>query len=135
MNVPAGVKVPLVLIGADKALRIRAERHEDTIARLARLDDEIDFADTAPKGAALIVTGGTTAAIPLEGVIDMDVEKARLAKEVDESKDLLAKEKAKLDNPKFVARANPEAVETARERVVDFEGKISRLSAALKRLG
>ena len=59
----------------------------------------------------------------------------RTAKEVEEAKDLLGKEKGKLDNPNFVARANPEAVETARERVVEFEGKIARLSAALKRLG
>ncbi|MEQ8825117.1 MAG: valine--tRNA ligase [Filomicrobium sp.] len=135
MNVPAGAKVPLVLVGADSALKARCEHHEDTIARLARLDDEIEFAKVAPKGAAMIVTGETTAAIPLEGVIDMEAEKARLAKEVDETKDLLGKEKAKLDNPKFVERANPDAVETARERVRDFEDKIGRLSAALERLG
>ena len=135
MNVPAGAKVPLVLVGANAEMKVRCERHEDTIARLARLDDEIEFAEVAPSGAALIVTGETTAAIPLEGVIDMDAEKVRLAKEADETKDLLKKEKAKLDNPNFVAKANPEAVETARERVEEFEGRIERLTAALKRLG
>ncbi len=135
MNVPAGAKIPLQLIGADKETRRRAEIHEDTIARLARLDDEIDFVDEAPSGAALIVTGETTAAIPLEGVIDMDAEKARLAKEVTDTEKLLKKEQGKLDNPQFVAKANPEAIETARERVEEFQDKIARLSAALKRLG
>jgi valyl-tRNA synthetase len=83
----------------------------------------------------MIVTGETTAAIPLEGIIDMEAEKVRLAKEVEETKKLLGKEKGKLDNPQFVAKANPDAIETARERVKDFEDKIARLAAALKRLG
>ncbi|MCH9808928.1 MAG: valine--tRNA ligase [Alphaproteobacteria bacterium] len=134
MNVPAGAKIPLVVVGADKLTRERCDLHEDTISRLARLD-EIEFGKAAPKGAAMIVTGETTAAIPLEGIIDMEAEKVRLAKEVEETKKLLGKEKGKLDNPQFVAKANPEAIETARERVKDFEDKISRLSAALKRLG
>ena len=95
----------------------------------------MSLADAPPYGAALIVTGDTKAAIPLEGVIDMAAEKARLAREIDETTELLSKEKAKLDNPQFVAKANPDAVETARERVDEFEGKIARLSGALKRLG
>ena len=134
MHVPAGAKIPLVLVGVDAKVRMRCDRHEETIARLARLD-EISFADAPPKGSALIVTGETTAAIPLEGVIDMAAEKVRLAREVEETNELLAKEKAKLDNPQFVAKAKPDAVETARERVDEFEGKIARLSGALKRLG
>jgi valyl-tRNA synthetase len=135
MNVPAGAKIPLVIVGADVATRARCDWHEETIARLARLDDEISFEDSPPNGAALIVTGETTAAIPLDGVIDMHAEKDRLTKEVDEATVLLGKEMTKLDNPQFVAKANPEAVETARERVEEFEGRIARLSAALKRLG
>ena len=73
MNVPAGAKIPLVLVGAGKATRARAEHHEDTITRLARLDG-ISFAKAPPKGAAQIVLGETTAALPLAGVIDMDAE-------------------------------------------------------------
>ena len=82
MNVPAGAKMPLVLVGAGKAMRARAEHHEDTIERLARLDD-ISFAKAPPKGSAQIVLGETTAALPLAGVIDMAAERARLEREID----------------------------------------------------
>ena len=82
MNVPAGAKIPLVLVGAGKTTRARAEHHEDTIARLARLDG-ISFAKAPPKGAAQIVLGETTAALPLAGVIDMDAERARLTREIE----------------------------------------------------
>jgi len=133
MNIPAGARIPLVITGADQAVRERAGRHEDTISRLARLD-EITFADAAPKGAAIIVVGETTAAIPLEGVIDMDAERRRLAKEIGEAQSNLDKMDAKLANPNFISRAKPEAVEETRERKAELEGIIKRLTAAMARI-
>ncbi len=133
MNVPAGAKVPLVIASADKALRTRADTHEDTIKRLARLDT-ISFAKSVPKGAALIVVGETTAALPLEGIIDMTAEKARLEKEIAAARSDLGKMDAKLANPAFVEKAKPEAVQETRERKTELEAGIKKWSAALARL-
>ncbi len=133
MNIPAGAKVPLVIVGADKAIKQRVGRHEDTISRLARLDD-IAFEKAAPKGAAVIVAGDTTAAIPLAGLIDMEAESKRLKKEIAAAESDLAKMNAKLDNPAFVAKAKPEAVEETKERKDELDGIIKKLSAALKRI-
>jgi valyl-tRNA synthetase len=133
MNVPAGAKVPLVLVGAGKALRARVDRHEETIERLARLDD-ISFAKAAPKGSAQIVLGETVAALPLAGVIDMGAERARLEREVDRCRSEIGKVDAKLANASFVAKAPPEVVEENRERKADFEATIAKLQAALKRV-
>ncbi len=134
MNIPAGTKVPLVVVGADKALQDRCNRHEETIARMARLDG-ITFAKAVPKGAAVIVVGETTAAIPLAGLIDMAAEKKRLEKEIAAHQSDIAKMDAKLENPNFVSRAKPEAIEEARERKAELEGQVKRLTAAMKRLG
>jgi valyl-tRNA synthetase len=133
MNVPVAAKVPLSLPGANAALRERARRHEETIGRLARLEG-ISFPKTAPKGAALIVVGDTTAAFPLAGVIDMGEEMKRLAREIDKAQSDLDKMDAKLSNPQFMAKAKEEAVEEARERKTELEGTIRRLNAAVKRL-
>jgi valyl-tRNA synthetase len=133
MNVPAGAKIPLVVAGADKALRARAQAHEETIKRLARLD-AMSFAKAPPKGAALLVVGETTLALPLEGVIDMGAERRRLAKEIAEAEGDAAKMDAKLANPQFVTRAKPEAVEETRERKSDLEARARRLKAALARI-
>ena len=133
MNVPAGAKVPLVLVGAGKALRARTGQHEETIERLARLDD-ISFAKTAPKGSAQIVLGETVAALPLAGVIDMGAERARLEREIDKCRSEIGKVDAKLANESFVAKAPPEVVEENRERKADFEATITKLQAALKRV-
>ena len=134
MSVPAGAKIPLVLVGADAGLKERTQRNEDTITRLARLDD-ISFARSAPKQAALIVTGETTAALPLAGIIDMAVEKKRLEKAIESANSDLAKMDAKLSNPSFMERAKEEAIEEAKERKTELEAEIKRFSAALKRLG
>jgi valyl-tRNA synthetase len=134
MNIPAKAEVPLVIIGADRALQDRANRHEETIARMARLSG-IAFAKTAPESAAILVVGETTAAIPLAGLIDMAAEKKRLEKEIAAHTSDIAKMDAKLENPNFVARAKPEAIEEARERKAELEGQVKRLSAAVKRLG
>ena len=134
MSVPAGAKIPLVIVGADAALKARTQRNEDTIKRLARLDD-ITFAKTAPKQAALIVTGETTAALPLAGIIDMSAEKKRLEKAIESANSDLAKMDAKLSNPSFMERAKEEAIEEAKERKAELDAEIKRFSAALKRLG
>ena len=133
MSVPAGAKVPLVIIGASEVVCERVRRNDETLKRLARLD-EIDFADIAPKGAALIVAGETTAALPLAGIIDMAAEKRRLAKEIEKADGDLKKMDAKLSNPQFMERAKEEAIEEAKERKAELEAEIKRFSAALKRL-
>ena len=132
MNVPAGAKIPLVLAGSDNAIKQRANRHKDTISRLARLN-AMTFVDAAPKGAALIVFGDTTAALPLAGVIDMNAERARLEREIEKAAGEIKKIDAKLSNEQFVAKAPEEVVEEQRERRADFEALTVRLTAALKR--
>jgi valyl-tRNA synthetase len=133
MNVPGGAKVPLVLVGAGKAARARAEKHAGTIERLARLD-AISFAKAPPKGSAQIVLGDVTAALPLAGIIDMNAERARLEREIAKAQAEIAKIDAKFSNADFVGKAPPEVVEENRERRAAFEAAIQKLQAALKRL-
>jgi valyl-tRNA synthetase len=133
MNIPAGSKIPLVFAGADAAHKARAERHEDTIKRLARIE-QFAFAGTAPKGAALLVVAGTTLALPLEGIIDLDTERKRLSKEIASAESDMAKMDAKLSNPNFMARAKEEAIEEAQSRKSELTVQLAKLNAALKRL-
>jgi valyl-tRNA synthetase len=134
MSVPAAAKIPLVLVGVSDKVRGFARDHEDAILRLARLDG-ITFAKTAPKGAALVVAGETTAAIPLAGIIDTDAERTRLMKEIAAAEADIAKMNAKLDNPNFIAKAKPEAIDEARARKAELEAAVKRWSAAASRLG
>ncbi|MFA5950489.1 MAG: valine--tRNA ligase [Hyphomicrobium sp.] len=133
MNVPAGAKIPLVIAGQDVTTTRRARTHDETIKRLARLDN-ITFAKTAPKGAALIVIGEATVALPLEGIIDMEAERKRLTKDIDKAEQDRGKAAAWLANEANVAKSPEHVVELNRERVAEGAERIKRLRAALKRL-
>jgi valyl-tRNA synthetase len=132
MNVPAGALVPLFFVGAGSLARARAAQHEETIKRLARIN-EVSFA-AAPRGSAQIVLEDTTAALPLGGVIDMDKERTRLAREIDQCLAEIKKIDGRLANHEFLAKAPPAVVEEARERRVDFAATIDKLKAALRRV-
>jgi valyl-tRNA synthetase len=73
--------------------------------------------------------------MPLEGIIDLTAEKARLAKaaeQAEKERDSLA---GRLDNPSFVERAKPEAVEKARADHAEKASDAEKYRAALARLG
>jgi valyl-tRNA synthetase len=134
LNIPPGAKLVAHVRDAGEATSARLERQAAALSRLARI--ESISADTPPVGgAAQIVVDEATFILPLEGVIDLAAERARLTKAIDaaeKERDTLAK---RLASPGFVEKAKPEAVAKARadhdERASDAE----RLKAALARLG
>jgi valyl-tRNA synthetase len=132
MNVPAGAKVPLVVSGASDETRARVARHQETLLRLARLDN-IDFGKPPP-GAVQIVLDEAVLALPLAGVIDVDAEQKRLKREIDRVGSEIRQLDAKLANEKFVSRAPGHVVEEQRERKVEAEAVAAKLEQALKRL-
>ncbi|WP_062785203.1 valine--tRNA ligase [Novosphingobium capsulatum] len=104
------------------------------IERLARLS-AIHFA-SAPAGAAMqIVAGDATLVVPLEGIIDIAAEKARLEKALAAAQKEAKALEGRLGNPSFVERAKPEAVEKARADHAHHSAESQRLAAALARLG
>jgi len=102
--------------------------------RLARIDFVAD--SSPPQGASLqLVVNEATFVLPLEGVIDVGAEKARLSKgaeAAEKERDSLAQ---RLANPNFTERAKPEAVEKARSDHEAKSAEAERLRAALERLG
>jgi valyl-tRNA synthetase len=133
-NVPAGAKVPALLIGATKETAIRLERYQAEIDRLARLEYSV-VADEAPAGSVSFVLGEAIVAIPLAGVMDIGAEKARLGKEIARCSKEIDTVSRKLDNPGFVAKAPAEVIEEQRERRAGYEAERGRYEAALARLG
>jgi valyl-tRNA synthetase len=133
MNVPAGAQIPLVLVGADAAVQARAGAWGDVLRRMARLAG-ISFAEAAPRGAVQSVVRDTVAALPLEGVIDLSAEKARLAREIGKFEGEVKKIDAKLGNADFIKRAPEEVVEENRERRAEALARIDKMRGALAQL-
>ncbi|HEX2624027.1 MAG TPA: valine--tRNA ligase, partial [Sphingomicrobium sp.] len=134
LNVPPSAKLNLFAGDADEATAARLDSQFATLLRMARLESIQRSAFTGT-GAAQVVVDGATYALPLEGVIDLEAERSRLAKAIaaaEKDRDSLA---ARLGNPSFTERAKPEAVAKAREDHDARAAEAERLQAALARLG
>ncbi len=133
VNVPAGAKVPLALVGASDGTKARLETYRALIERLARVED-VSFVDAAPKGTIQTVLDEATACLSVADLIDLGAEKARLAKEIGKLEGEITGLEKRLGNPQFVAKAPPEVVEEQKERVAAAGETKAKLAAALKQL-
>ena len=133
LNVPPGARLPVVVQDASEETRRRIDRQGAALARLGRVES-LSFGDVVAGGAAQIVVDEATFILPLEGVIDIAAEKARLAKALAAAQKERDSLSGRLGNPSFVEKAKPEAVAKAREDHAEKAAEAERLAAALDRL-
>ncbi len=133
VNVPAGAKVPLTLVGASDATKARLATYQPLLERLARLES-VALADEAPKGAIRVVIDEATAALSVSTLIDLSAETARLKKEVAKLEAEIASLEKRLANPQFIEKAPPEVIEELNERMATNISTKEKLSDALKQL-
>jgi valyl-tRNA synthetase len=133
MNVPAGAKLPIVVVGAGEVTLRRLVAGTSLITRLARLE-EISPQSTVPGESAQFVVGEATWALPLAGVIDIAAEKVRLEKEVTKLDAEVSQIDKKLSNEQFVAKAPEEVIDEQKARREAAIERRHHIVEALKRL-
>jgi valyl-tRNA synthetase len=134
LGISPGAKLAAFIASPSDVASRTIDRSAAAIERLARLTPLA--VGEAPAGPAMQVTaGGDVFVIPLEGVIDIDAEKARLSKALEASQKEAKSLEGRLSNANFVERAKPEAVEKARADHAHHSAEVERLTAALARLG
>lgn len=134
LGIPPGARLNAYVRDASPETLARIDWQQAAIARQARLDSISSQA--APAGGAVqIVVDEATFIIPLEGVVDLDAERARISKAIEAVSKEAKSLEGRLSNPAFVEKAKPEAVEKARADHAEKAAEVERLSAALARLG
>ncbi len=112
-----------------------ADYQIDYIKKLARVEEIIiDENIQKPKASASSVLKNCEIYIPLEGLIDLDVERTRLQKEISRIEGSLAGIEKKLANEKFVNNAALEVVEKERNKKSDWEKNLKKLKDILDNL-
>ncbi len=133
MNVPAGAKIDLQVMGASSAMQGRFEAYGDVLMRMARLNS-ITPVSEAPKGSLQTVVGDITLILPIAGVIDLDAERKRLKKVIEKlDKDIQGID-AKLCNEKFVQNAPEDVINEQKSRKSEALTKRQKLENAAKQL-
>ncbi len=128
MNISPAKTIPLLFADGDARDRTRVAKFAPQIAFLARTETSqwIEAGSAEPAAAAAVV-GTLRIMIPLAGLIDLDAEKQRLAKEIARIDVEIKKCEGKLGNANFTAHAPPEVVAQERQRIADWNTTLTAL--------
>jgi valyl-tRNA synthetase len=131
-NLPVNKKVKFVFKPAGAV-----NAHDAAVIRilLNAVTLDIDRGYVPTRGTPSALTDLGELFMPLEGLIDVAAERARLQKEIGKLTADIAKVEAKLANPGFVAKAPPAVLEEARRQLAESQAKRQQLQAPLEALG
>jgi valyl-tRNA synthetase len=129
-QVPAAARPRLTVLPAGERQAAVFRTEASSIRRLARLD-AVEVAEAAQGGtpAAKLLVPGAELYLPLEGLLDLDEERARLDRELATLDAELARAEAKLANRAFVEKAPAAVVAKARERLAEVEQSLAKVRA------
>jgi valyl-tRNA synthetase len=130
-NIPAGKKVGFVFKPTAEI-----STHDQEVIKLL-LNAEcltVDLNYQAKKGTAMLHAQLGDLYLPLEGLVDVAAEKARLTKELDKVATEIATVEQKLNNPQFVGKAPPKVLQEHQQRLVEWQTKHNRIKTALDEL-
>jgi len=141
-QVPPSRRPELTIVPADRGQGELFAEQAGSLATLARLGPVRVLAPrqpaaaggTAPAGSAKLLAAGAELHLPLAGMLDLDEELARLARERERLVAELDRAERKLDNPAFVERAPEGVVAKARRRVTEVSEALGKVDAQLAEL-
>ncbi|MCX7798246.1 MAG: valine--tRNA ligase [Melioribacter sp.] len=127
MNIPPAKKINVYL----KTDRI-TEAQSKYIKSLVKVDQlVVDSNIQKPKASASAVVKGCDIFVPLEGLIDLHVERHRIQKEIARLSSLLEGVKKKLSNESFISKAPAEVIEKEKNKMNDWQKALEKLQNIL----
>ena len=134
MNVPPSKKAELTVVTEDQAVFAAG------IPFLQRLANASQVNITAQPPVSLdglvsVVTSAAKLYIPLAELVDLEAERARLAKEIEKAEKYLTSIEKKLSNEKFVSKAPEAVVQRERDNLDKTRALIAQLKESAAALG
>tara|TARA_Y100001970_G_scaffold35420_1_gene43786 strand:- start:38118 stop:40658 length:2541 start_codon:yes stop_codon:yes gene_type:complete len=134
MNVPASAKITVRVRELSSKNLSYMERNKDSILRLARLSSLDILNGPVPAGSAQIVIDEATIVLLLADIVDIDLEKTRLEKEIVNFETKINKANIKLKNKEFLSKAPKEIIEEQNKRLTEATIGKDKVLQAIKRL-
>ena len=136
-NVEPGRWITASIYSQDGAMAsLESARRE--IASLARIADDrltIDRGEpVAAQSDVVVAANDLVAVLPLSGMIDLNAERDRIAKELDEAQTERTRAEAQLGNADFISRAPDKVVQVQRDRLTSALDRIALLERRLTEL-
>jgi valyl-tRNA synthetase len=133
MGISPAKSIPLLWQSANAEDKVRLASFEAGLKFLAKIESVTELLAEAPASATALV-GELQVFIPLAGLIDLDAEKTRLAKELKRIEIEIGKCRGKLASETFVANAPEAVVAQERQRLQDWQAQQKALDEQLRKL-
>ena len=130
-NLPLDLQLKVVVNSGNNTLDLIRSQSE-WIFRLGGIEEIKEGRKLA--NSAFFHLGGMDVYVPLEGIIDIDKERDRLRKEINELEGFIKRTEKQLASQEFLDKAPVEVVEKTREKKDRFSNKYSKLVENLKRI-
>ncbi|RMF58268.1 MAG: valine--tRNA ligase [Calditrichaeota bacterium] len=135
MNIPPAKKATLLYRTENEHLRQLITDYGHYIQLLGRIEDIHPLKDEGElKQTASMVVDELELFIPLADLIDIEVEKKRLQKEIDRLTDQIVGLQKKLSNEDFLRKAPEQVIQQSKEKLASFTEKRDKLKVNLERL-
>ncbi len=128
MNVKPAKRADVIIKTDNPELHKLLEKNRHYITQLGKVDNlEISPRAKKPQHAASAVVRGAEIYVPLEGLIDLEIEKSRLEKEMERLNEQIDKTARKLNNKDFTNKAPPEVVERERAKQQEYQQMLDKI--------
>ena len=135
VNTPLSKKIKMIINAHDEKTLATLETNKSYIERFCNPEDLIIASDAkSPEKAMTAVVTGAEIFLPLEGLINVEEEIARLEKELDKLNKEVERVQKKLSNENFVAKAPAHVVEEERQKEKDYMEKRTVVQTRLQEL-
>ncbi|HLP15169.1 MAG TPA: valine--tRNA ligase [Bacteroidota bacterium] len=135
MNLPPSKSIDVVVNCTDDTRALVLTSNVTAIQKMTRAATVEAGVNLAKPGySASSVVSGQEVFVPLKGLIDVDVERSRLEKEIARLQGQLRGVQAKLSNETFVAKAPADVLQKENDKLNNFSQTIAKLTASLEQL-
>jgi valyl-tRNA synthetase len=107
----------------------------EALARVRPLHVVAEASDAPSQQVASAVLDGAQVVVPLAGLLDLDEERAKLRKQIDDTEAEVKRQEAKLANEQFTSKAPEAVVANEREKLASAQGRLEALRQRLSELG
>ncbi len=129
MDISPGKPLPVILQHASENDQTRVDKYSHLLQRVGRVESVATLESAQePPAAATALLGDMRLLVPMQGLIDVDAERARLEKQLQRVNTDLERTRGKLDNANFVNNAPADVVTQEKQRAIEFEKTLAQLA-------
>ena len=133
MNVPPSKKAALIIVTQKPDLFADAEPFMKRLAWASQVTVQSEAPADAGKMVAC-VTQACQVLMPMADLVDLDKERERLEKELENAENMVKRTQAKLQNESFVSRAPQNVVDAEKEKLQKYGELAEKLRASIQAL-